>query len=138
VQRHAVALNPFASVRGLKYSVTEGKTAELAIEQARKLFRSIDNGHIVGLRDRAVLGVLAYTGTRIGAVAKLRLADYRNLGDQAHSAEIEIIEWQTATSRALYLCNEQGFAFSQVSTRCHVSEFQFSAYLKSSVHRPFT
>jgi integrase/recombinase XerD len=38
VQRHAVALNPFSSVRGVKYSVTEGKTAELGIEQARKLF----------------------------------------------------------------------------------------------------
>jgi site-specific recombinase XerD len=81
VQRHAVALNPFASVRGLKYSVTEGKTAELAIEQARKLFRSINTGHVVGLRDRAVLGVLAYTGARIGAVARLGMADYRNLGD---------------------------------------------------------
>jgi Phage integrase, N-terminal SAM-like domain len=64
VQRHAVALNPFASVRGLKYSVTEGKTAKLAIEQARKLFRSIDTSHVVGLRDRAVLGVLAYIGAR--------------------------------------------------------------------------
>jgi integrase/recombinase XerD len=81
VQRHAVALNPFASVRGTKYSVTEGKTAELAIEQARKLFRCIDTSHVVGLRDRAVLGVLAYTGARIGAVARLRMADYRNLGD---------------------------------------------------------
>ena len=81
VQRHAVALNPFASVRGIKYSAAEGKTAELAVEQARKLFRSIDTGHVVGLRDRAVLGVLAYTGARIGAVAKLRLADYRNLGE---------------------------------------------------------
>jgi len=81
VQRHAVALNPFASVRGIKYSVTEGKTAELAIEQARKLFKSINTGTVVGLRDRAVLGVLAYTGARIGAVARLRLADYRNLGD---------------------------------------------------------
>jgi integrase/recombinase XerD len=81
VQRHAVALNPFASVRGIKYSVSEGKTAELAIEQARGLFRSIDTGHVVGLRDRAVLGVLAYTGARIGAVAKLRIADYRNLGE---------------------------------------------------------
>ena len=36
---------------------------------------------MVGLRDRAVLGVLAYTGARIGAVARLRMADYRNLGD---------------------------------------------------------
>ncbi|MBF6571242.1 MAG: tyrosine-type recombinase/integrase [Candidatus Binataceae bacterium] len=76
-----MALNPFASVRGIKYSVSEGKTAELAIEQAHGLFRSIDTGHVVGLRDRAVLGVLAYTGARIGAVAKLRLADYRNLGE---------------------------------------------------------
>jgi len=81
VQRHAVALNPFASVRGVKYSVSEGRTAELAIEQARTLFKSINTNHIVGLRDRAVLGVLAYTGARVGAVAKLRLSDYRNLGD---------------------------------------------------------
>lgn len=82
VQRHAVALNPFASVRGVKYSVTEGKTAELAIEQAQKLLRKIDTGNVVGLRDRAVLGVLAYTGARVGAVAKLRLSDYRNLGER--------------------------------------------------------
>jgi site-specific recombinase XerD len=81
VQRHAVALNPFASVRGVKYSITEGRMAELAIEQARKLFRSIDSRNVVGLRDRAVLGVLAYTGARIGAVARLRMVDYRNLGD---------------------------------------------------------
>ena len=82
VQRHAVALNPFASVRGIKYSVTEGRTAELGIEQAQKLFASIDTGNVVGLRDRAVLGVLAYTGARVGAVAKLRLSDYRNLGER--------------------------------------------------------
>jgi hypothetical protein len=48
-----------SAVRGVKYSVTDGKTAELTIEQARKLLRSIDAGHIVGLRDRAVLGALA-------------------------------------------------------------------------------
>jgi site-specific recombinase XerD len=69
-------------VRGEKHSVVEGKTPEISIEQARKLLRSIDVGHIVGLRDRAVIGVLAYTGTRIGAVEKLNLSDYRNLGDQ--------------------------------------------------------
>jgi integrase len=46
------------------------------------LFQSVDTGNVVGLRDRAVLGVLAYTGARIGAVAKLRLCDYRDLGEQ--------------------------------------------------------
>jgi integrase/recombinase XerD len=81
VQRHAVALNPFASVRGLKYDSSEGKTHELTIAQARKLFKAIKTSNIVGLRDRALLGVLAYTGARVGAVAKLRLRDYRNLGE---------------------------------------------------------
>ena len=48
-------------------------TPEISVEQARKLLRSLDLGHVVGLRDRAVLGVLAYTGARVGAVARLRL-----------------------------------------------------------------
>jgi site-specific recombinase XerD len=81
VTRHAVALNPFASVRGIKHHVAEGATPEISVEQARKLLRSLDLGHVVGLRDRAVLGVLAYTGARVGAVARLRLGDLRNLGD---------------------------------------------------------
>jgi integrase len=37
---------------------------------------------VIGLRDKAVLGVLAYTGARVGAVAKLRVVDYRDLGSQ--------------------------------------------------------
>jgi integrase/recombinase XerD len=82
VNRHAVALNCFATVRGVKHSVTEGKTAELSIEQAKKLLRSIDVSTPMCLRDRAILGVLAYTGARVGAVAKLRLSDYRNTGEQ--------------------------------------------------------
>jgi integrase/recombinase XerD len=82
VTRHAVPLNSFASVRGIKHVVVEGKTPEISIEQARKLFKSLDTSNIVGLRDRAVLGVLAYTGARVGAVAKLRLSDYRDVGEQ--------------------------------------------------------
>ena len=82
VTRHALALNPFASVRGLKHRVAEGATPEISVEQARKLLRSLDLGHVVGLRDRAVLGVLAYTGARVGAVARLRLRDLRDFGEQ--------------------------------------------------------
>ena len=82
VTRHAVPLNSFASVRGVKHVVVEGKTPEIHIEQARKLFQSLDTSNVVGLRDRAVLGVLAYTGARVGAVARLRLSDYRDVGGQ--------------------------------------------------------
>src|SRR5271170_4540157 len=81
VTRHAVALNPFASVRGTKHSALEGTTPEISVEQARKLLRSLNTSQVVGLRDRAVLGVLAYTGARVGAVAGLRLGDLKDLGE---------------------------------------------------------
>ncbi len=66
----------------LTHVLTGQATVEISVEQARKLLRSLDLGHVVGLRDRAVLGVLAYTGARVGAVARLRLGDLRNFGEQ--------------------------------------------------------
>src|SRR5580704_6898585 len=41
VNRHVVILNPAASVSGVKEQVIEGKTPEMAIEQARTLMGSI-------------------------------------------------------------------------------------------------
>jgi site-specific recombinase XerD len=80
VVRHAVLLNPAASVRAERYSVVEGKTPAIAIEQARALLGSIAVSYatedgpqpdLVGLRDRAVIAILIYTAARVGAVAKL-------------------------------------------------------------------
>jgi site-specific recombinase XerD len=82
VTRHAVVLNPAASVRGERYQVVEGKTPEITVEQARRLLRSIDTDHVVGLRDRAIIGVLVYTAARVGAVANLRVRDYFHTSDQ--------------------------------------------------------
>lgn len=82
VQRHVVILNPAASVRAVKETVVEGKTPEITIEQARRLLASIDTGHAVGLRDRAIVATLAYTAARAGAVAKLRMGDLRHDGSQ--------------------------------------------------------
>ena len=82
VTRHAVALNPFSSVRGRKHAVVDGKTPQLAIQQARDLLASIDLSGVVGLRDRAVLGVLTYTGARVGALARLRRQDLEDQGAQ--------------------------------------------------------
>ncbi len=82
VNRHACILNPEASVRGVKDQVIEGKTPEITVDQARMLLASVDTGHIVGLRDRAILATLAYTACRAGAAAKLRLGDFQNEGTQ--------------------------------------------------------
>ena len=69
-------------MRGVKDQVVEGKTPAITIEHARTLLASIDTGHIVALRDRAILGTLAYTACRGGAVAKLRLGDFQHDGQQ--------------------------------------------------------
>src|ERR1017187_6017060 len=82
VTRHAIVLNPALSVRGERYSVIEGKTPEIPIDQARKLLASIDTSHVVGLRDRAILAVLVYTGSRRGAVAKLKRGNFYDAGQQ--------------------------------------------------------
>jgi integrase/recombinase XerD len=82
VNRHVYILNPAASVKVVKDQVIVGKTPEITVEQARTLLRSVDTGHVVGLRDRAILATLAYTACRAGAVAKLRLGDFQDDGTQ--------------------------------------------------------
>ena len=82
VVRHVVILNPAASVRGPKHAVSEGKTPAVSPDQARRVLRSIPTGTLVGLRDRAIIGVLIYTAARAGAVARLRLADFYTDGRQ--------------------------------------------------------
>ena len=81
VTRHAIVLNPFHSVRGLKHEVLHGKTQELTIPQARTLIASLDTTRVVCIRDRALLGTMITTGARVGAVCRLRLGDLRDQGD---------------------------------------------------------
>jgi len=82
VTRHAIALNPALSVRGERYQVMEGKTPEITIRQARKLLSSIETESVIGLRDKAIMSILIYTASRIGAVARLGIKDLYDVGDQ--------------------------------------------------------
>ncbi|AMV35114.1 Tyrosine recombinase XerC [Pirellula sp. SH-Sr6A] len=82
VTRHVVILNPAHSVRGDRLQVLEGKTPEITVQQTRQLLQSIDTSTVVGLRDRAILGILKYTIVRRGAVARLRRGDFYDVGDQ--------------------------------------------------------
>lgn len=82
VTRHAIALNPAASVRGRKHHKVEGSTPEISVRQARELLDSIDKATLIGKRDYALLSVLIFTGARVGAVSSLRREDFMDLGDQ--------------------------------------------------------
>ena len=71
-----LAVNPAHAVRGPKYVVRRGKTPVLSEEKARRLMESIDTSTVVGLRDRALIGVMTYAFARIGAVVAMRVDDY--------------------------------------------------------------
>ena len=76
VTGHILEVNPAHSVRGPKYVVRKGKTPVLNTEEARTLLDSIDVSTLIGLRDRALIGVMVYSFARINAVLQMKVSDY--------------------------------------------------------------
>jgi integrase/recombinase XerD len=87
--------NPAASVRGPKHVVKSGKTMVLSAEDARTLLDSIPlkigpepkpdeedrrPPDLIGLRDRALIGVMVYSFARITAVIGMKGEDYYQNG----------------------------------------------------------
>src|SRR5208283_4816728 len=85
VTGHVIEVNPAHAVRGPKYVVKKGKTPVLTAEEARALLDSIpvrkpveegaDAGQpdLLGLRDRALVGIMVYSFARIGAVIQMKV-----------------------------------------------------------------
>ena len=76
VSGQLMQVNPAAAVRGPKHIVRKGKTPVLTAAQARTLFNSIDVSTTIGLRDRALIGVMVFSFARIGAVVGMKGEDY--------------------------------------------------------------
>jgi integrase len=57
-----------------------GKTPVLTADQARSLIDSIDTSTLIGLRDRALIGVMVYSFARISAAITMRNEDYFQSG----------------------------------------------------------
>lgn len=58
----------------------DGKTVGLSPQDCRRLLESPDNDTPVGSRDRAILGVLAYSACRVGELARLGVRDFKETG----------------------------------------------------------
>ena len=71
-----VAFNPAASVKGPKHVVKKGKTPVLDSSEARQLIDAIDLSTIVGLRDRALIGVMVFSFARVSAALGMNVEDY--------------------------------------------------------------
>lgn len=70
-----LAFNPATAVRGPKHSVKKGKTPVLEPEEARQLIDAIDISTPIGLRDRALIGLMVYSFGRVGAALAMTVED---------------------------------------------------------------
>jgi len=71
-----VRSNPASVVRGPKHVVNRGKTPILSPEEAHELFAGIPTDTLIGLRDRALIGVLIYSFATVSAAVSMRVEDY--------------------------------------------------------------
>ncbi len=67
--------NPATAVRGPKHSAKSGKTPVLDPVEARQLIDRIDVSEPIGLRDRALIGLMVYSFARIGAAVGMKVED---------------------------------------------------------------
>ena len=75
VTGQVVPVNPAHAVRGPKHIVRRGKTPVLSPQEARQLLDHIDTTTPVGLRDRALIGLMVYSFARIGAALGMKVED---------------------------------------------------------------
>ena len=76
VTGQVIPSNPAHAVRGPRHSVSKGSTAVISSSEARELLDSIDVSTVIGLRDRALIAVMAFTFARVSAVVGLHVEDY--------------------------------------------------------------
>ena len=114
VVHQVVASNPTAAVRGPKLVVAEGKTPALSAEEVAELIDSIPTDTLVGLRDRALIGLMAYTFARVGAALAMNVGDYYPQGKQ----------WSVRL-------REKGGKRKQIAVH-HVLEAYMDAYLQAA------
>ena len=114
VTGHVVTMNPAASVRGPKIVLRKGKTPVLTAEQTGHLLASIKTDSLAGLRDRALLGVMAYSIARVTAIISMDVQDYFPQG-----------------KRYFFRLHEKGGKYHEVPAH-HQAEEYVDAYLEAA------
>ncbi|RYG18607.1 integrase [bacterium] len=84
VEKGVLERNPVREVRTEKVSRTEGKTPAFELEDMQQLFQSFDTESLIGLRDRALIGVMAFTFARVTAAVSLSVKDYYPQGRRSY------------------------------------------------------
>lgn len=75
VAQQIIPRNPALLVDGPSHVIQEGSTPVLSGEEMLQLLDAIDPATLIGKRDRAMIGTMAYSFARISAVTNLKVED---------------------------------------------------------------
>lgn len=121
-----------------------GTGVEVRVTELDRQFRSLDPERAVP--DLSTVFAVYLTDYRQAAVffEHQRLDPQANIADRTtlalspiqadgeeHPVAVELIQWNSAPERSLFLCGEDGFPFARVAPKFHTTGYVFSAYLKS-------
>jgi len=83
VEKGVLVYNPAREVATEKVRRSVGKTPAFEMEDVATLLESFDTSDLVRLRDRALIGVMAFAFSRVSAIVDLRVKDYVQQGRKA-------------------------------------------------------
>ena len=75
VSEGVIFRNPAIAIKAKNDKINRGRTPVIDGSEAGRLLRSIETTTLVGLRDRALIGVMLYTCARVSAAVGLKLGD---------------------------------------------------------------
>jgi Histidine kinase-, DNA gyrase B-, and HSP90-like ATPase len=121
-----------------------GTGVDVRVTELDRTYRSLEPQYAVQslseifalyLTDYSDVGIFVETerldpSKLIASREKFVLSPIQDDGKQ-YPAEVEVIQWTSATERWFFLCGPEGFPFHRVTPKFHTPGFQFSAYLKS-------
>jgi integrase len=125
--------NPALSVKAPRQKLGKGKTPVLTAEEAGELLRSFDTGTVVGLRDRALIGVMVFTFARVSAACGLNVGDIihqqRRLWARLHEKGGKFHEMRCHHTLEAYL--------SEYIERAHLGEAPRASLFQAIKSRPY-
>ena len=76
IEHQVVVINPVQAVKRMRINTDRVEAKVLSPHQARNMINTPDLSKDQGLRDRAILGILFFTGCRVSELCKLKVKDY--------------------------------------------------------------
>jgi len=114
-------------------SELEKQFKSLEAERAVPDFSSVFAIYLKNYRDAEIF----FDGERLDPEANIASSDTISLDPieadgGPHPVVLEVIQWNSAPERSIFLCGKDGFPFARIAPKFHTTGYVFSAYLKSA------